>query len=82
VNLDHLRIVARAPRSPNDARFCMRGHVLSGLNVVRHRDGRVAYCRICRNDRRRERYRTDPEFATREMARQRRLRREARKTAR
>jgi hypothetical protein len=44
-------------------------------NVVRHRDGRIAYCRLCRNDRRRERYRIDPEFASREAARQRRLRR-------
>jgi hypothetical protein len=79
VNVDHLRPTREATREPRtDPRLCRRGHELSRANVVQHRDGRVAYCRICRNERRRERYRTDPSYAAREMERQRRLRRTAR----
>ena len=77
VNVDHLRVTARVAsrtRSPNIAQ-CRRGHDLTPENVVRHRDGRVAYCRLCRNERRRERYRDDPAFAGREITRQRVLRR-------
>jgi hypothetical protein len=77
VNVDHLRVTelaASRPRSPSVAQ-CRRGHDLTPKNVVRHRDGRVAYCRICRNERRLERYRTDPAFARREITRQRDLRR-------
>jgi len=77
VNLDHLRVTTPAAsrtRSPSVAQ-CRRGHDLTPGNVVRHRDGRVAYCRLCRNERRRERYRTDPAFARREITRQRDLRR-------
>ncbi len=79
VNLDHLRIVSRAAtRTPSPGvSQCHRGHELTPENVVRHRDGRVAYCRLCRNDRRRERYRSDPAFARREITRQRALRRRA-----
>ena len=76
VNLDHLRLTAattRQTRSPGVAQ-CQRGHDLTPENVVRHRDGRVAYCRVCRNERRRERYQSDPTFARREIARQRSLR--------
>lgn len=77
VNLDHLRISRR--RAPiihrQDVAVCRRGHELTPANVVRHRDGRVAYCRACRNERRRERYRTDAAYAHREIERQRRLRR-------
>lgn len=79
VNLDHLRTVAlkaSPAREPSVAQ-CQRGHDLTPENVVRHRDGRVAYCRRCRNDRRRERYQSDPAFARREVARQRALRRRA-----
>ncbi len=72
VNLDHLRVVARAvTRTPSGISQCHRGHDLTWENVVRHRDGRVAYCRLCRNERRRERYNSDPTFASREIARQR-----------
>ncbi len=74
VNLDHLRVVRPAVRAALSGPLCQRGHEVTAQNVVRHRDGRVAYCRICRNERRRERYRTDPEFARREVARQRSLR--------
>jgi len=79
VNLDHLRVVARTvTRRPSPGvSQCRRGHELSPENVVRHRDGRVAYCRLCRNERRRERYRSDLSFARREIARQRALRRSA-----
>jgi hypothetical protein len=56
---------------------CHRGHDLTPENVVRHRDGRVAYCRQCRNERRRERYNADPTFARQEIARQRARRRAA-----
>lgn len=76
VNLDHLR-VARAvagPR-PKGGATCRRGHELTAANVVRHRDGRIAYCRACRNQRRRERYRIDATYARREIERQRRRRR-------
>jgi hypothetical protein len=76
VNLDHLRLVVPAVPTPADAPSCHRGHALTAENVVRHRDGRIAYCRLCRNERRRVRYRTDPEFASQEAARQRRLRRQ------
>lgn len=77
VNLDHLRVVARAATRSGAAGVaqCRRGHDLRPENVVRHRDGRVAYCRPCRNERRRERYRTDAAFARREIARQRDRRR-------
>jgi hypothetical protein len=76
VNLDHLRLVAgRAlPSGSRNPLLCQRGHELTRANVVRHRDGRIAYCRTCRNDRRRERYRTDPAFTERELQRQRRIR--------
>ena len=79
VNLDHLRII-RDPRAPlpSDVDRCQRGHVLAPANVVRHRDGRVAYCKLCRNDRRRQRYANDPTFAQRERLRQRQLRRSTR----
>jgi hypothetical protein len=75
VSLDHLRIVrvACAP-PPSDVDVCRRGHDLTSANVVRHRDGRVAYCKLCRNERRRERYERDATFAERERARQRRRR--------
>ena len=75
VNLDHLRIVrvAGAPLPP-DVDLCLRGHELTSENVVRHRDGRVAYCKLCRNERRRERYERDATFAERERVRQRRRR--------
>jgi hypothetical protein len=79
VNLDHLRVLTRAPTrtaSPGVSQ-CHRGHDLTPENVVRHRDGRVAYCRQCRNERRRERYNADPTFARREIARQRARRRAA-----
>ena len=82
VNLDHIRIVTRGrvgANAPGSA-MCQRGHELTAGNVMRHRDGRIAYCRLCRNERRRERYRGDPVFARREMERQRRLRRDARRS--
>lgn len=77
VNLDHLRLVPRAAISTRVTRAaqCQRGHDLTLENVVRHRDGRIAYCRTCRNERRRERYRTEPAYARREVARQRQRRR-------
>ena len=66
VNLDHVRVVPTSrSAAPGASRVCERGHELSAANVVRHRDGRIAYCRLCRNARRRERHRTDPEFARR-----------------
>lgn len=75
VNLDHLRVLPRSPRGLGaGGPQCQRGHPLTVESVVRHRDGRIAYCRICRNERRRERYRTDPAFARRELLRQRSLR--------
>src|SRR5712691_3216740 len=67
VNLDHLRVTSSAGRYGRGVAACRRGHELTPENVVRHRDGRVAYCRLCRNERRRERYRTDQEFAEREI---------------
>ena len=54
--------------------MCRRGHELAAANVVRHRDGRIAYCRTCRNDRRRELYQRDTVYAQREVERQRRRR--------
>jgi hypothetical protein len=76
VNVDHLRPVRAAAREPRvGMSLCRGGHELTGANVVRHRDGRIAYCRICRNERRRERYRSDPAYAALEMERQRRVRR-------
>jgi hypothetical protein len=54
--------------------MCRRGHEVSPQNVVRHRDGRIAYCKLCRNERRRDRYQTDPTFAKNEIARQREVR--------
>lgn len=78
VNLDHLRLVA-ANASPLAAvAQCHRGHELTPDNVVRHRDGRVAYCRLCRNERRRERYRTDQDYARNEVERQRVMRQRTR----
>jgi len=75
VNLDHLRIVRVAGGPlPSDVDRCQRGHELAPANVVRHRDGRVAYCKLCRNERRRERYERDPRFAERERVRQRQRR--------
>jgi hypothetical protein len=76
VNLDHVRITP-GPYVATGAteRTCRRGHEISPATVVRHRDGRIAYCRICRNERRRERYRTDPMFALSEIERQRNRRR-------
>jgi len=84
VNLDHLRAVAGSTRPSSDAggAQCQRGHELTPENVIRHRDGRIAYCRLCRNERRRERYRTDVTFARREIARQRALRRASSPNAR
>ena len=76
VNLDHLRIVSgKSVAAAAGPGTCRRGHELTAGNVVRHRDGRVAYCRICRNERRHERYHGDPTFARPEIAMQRRLRR-------
>lgn len=82
VNLDHVRIVSnnRVAADPSGIGTCQRGHELTVGSVVRHRDGRIAYCRVCRNMQRRERYRRDPIFALAEVERQRRLRREARST--
>jgi len=74
VNIDHVRLLRVAVGRSGPGR-CLRGHELVPANVVRHRDGRVAYCRACRNERRRERYRNDPTYARREIDRQRRLRR-------
>lgn len=80
MNLDHLRVRTRARASQSSAkRECLRGHELSPQNVMRHRDGRIAYCRLCRNERRRERYRTDRTFAEHEIARQRQLRTRSRR---
>jgi hypothetical protein len=80
VNLDHLRLTSGARGGRARAiDLCRRGHELSPQNVVRHRDGRIAYCKLCRNERRRERYRTDPTFAVNEIARQRRLRARSRR---
>ena len=45
---------------------------LERLSVLR--DGRIAYCRLCRNELRRERYRADVAYARREIERQRRRR--------
>jgi hypothetical protein len=79
VNLDHLRVLqAAGAASRADTDRCQRGHELTPDNVVRHRGGRVAYCKLCRNERRRQRYAHDPTFAQRERARQRRLRRSSR----
>jgi len=55
VNLDHLRVTRLSSALPT----CRRGHELTAANVVRHRDGRIAYCRTCRNDRRRKLYQRD-----------------------
>jgi hypothetical protein len=71
VNLDHLRMV---PAGHGTSVLCRRGHELTRDNVVRHRDGRIAYCKACRNERRREHYRNDAKFAAREIERQRVLR--------
>ena len=72
VNLDHLKI-RRAPAA--SLQTCVRGHEVTAKSVVRHRDGRIAYCRLCRNAKRRERYQSDSGFALREVERQRGLRR-------
>jgi hypothetical protein len=77
VNLDHVGVVRPSASSVASAPVCARGHELTATNVVRHRDGRIAYCRLCRNARRRDRYQSDPAFAAREVARQRALRRRA-----
>jgi len=76
VNLDHMRVAASPLRTTatRNASLCQRGHELTVANIVRHRDGRIAYCRICRNERRRERYRSDPRYARAEIERQRRRR--------
>lgn len=74
MNLDHVRVAMAPARAAANARLCRRGHELTTATVVRHRDGRIAYCRICRNERRRERYRVDRAYARREVERQRRLR--------
>jgi len=81
VNLDHLRLSSRssAGRQTQAIEVCQRGHEVSPNTVVRHRDGRIAYCKLCRNERRRERYRVDPAFANEEIARQRRLRARSRR---
>lgn len=74
VNLDHLRLSHPARSRPTigtNAKLCRRGHELIAANVVRHRDGRIAYCRVCRNERRRERYRIDQSYARKEIERQR-----------
>ena len=70
VNLDHLRVTRPSSAVP----MCRRGHELTAANVVRHRDGRIAYCRTCRNDRRRELYQRDTVYPQREVERQRRRR--------
>ena len=64
--------VARRSAAPatRDTKVCLRGHDLTA-NAVRPRDNRVAYCRVCRNERRRERYRHDRAYAAHEMERQR-----------
>ena len=72
VNVDHQRVFPGA--GGTDVWRCARGHELTEAGVVRHRDGRIAYCRMCRNERRRDRYRTDPDFARREIERQRQRR--------
>jgi hypothetical protein len=74
VNLDHVRVVRAARGERTDFERCARGHEVTAENVVRHRDGRIAYCKRCRNARRRERYAADAAFAQRERARQRRRR--------
>ena len=79
VNLDHLRVLrAVGATSRVDTGRCQRGHELTPDSVVRHRDGRIAYCRLCRNARRRERYERDAAFAQGERARQRKMRRSPR----
>lgn len=78
VNLDHVRVVRAVPATMRDVERCLRGHELTSANAVRHRDGRIAYCRLCRNARRRERYAHDAAYAQQERARQRTLRRSAR----
>lgn len=72
-SLTHAGYDSRAPRE------CQRGHELLPQNAVRHRDGRIAYCRLYRNERWRERYRTDRTFAEREIARQRQFRTRSRR---
>jgi hypothetical protein len=76
VNLDHMVVRTTAAISPGagGAHRCVRGHERTPANIVRRSDGRIAYCRICRNERRRERYQRDRVFARHEKERQRRLR--------
>lgn len=74
VNVDHVRVVRLSAAVKQGARYCSRGHELTEANVVRHRDGRIAYCKTCRNARRRQRYAHDSSFAERERVRQRRIR--------
>ena len=74
VNLDHLRVSLRPRPASGSMRLCGRGHERTAANVVRHRDGRIAYCRLCRNELRRDRYRADVAYARREIERQRRRR--------
>lgn len=74
VNLDHVRVVGGPSAACTEIERCGRGHDLTAENVVRHRDGRIAYCKRCRNARRRDRYERDLAFAERERARQRALR--------
>ncbi len=78
VNVDHVRVVRAPIAVSRDMQYCSRGHELTPANVVRHRDGRIAYCKTCRNARRRQRYAHDTSFAESERVRQRRIRRLAR----
>lgn len=71
VNLDHIGLVRRTSSVKAEIGTCRRGHRVIAANVVRHRDGRIAYCRLCRNERRRERYVSDSTFARAEKERQR-----------
>lgn len=70
VNPDHLALRTAGPGEPT----CARGHPRVPANVVRHQDGRIAYCRPCRNERRRALRASDAAYARREAERQRRLR--------
>ena len=80
VNAQHLEVVTRATNlrrgmHPNMVLFrrgeCARGHPRTEENVVRNREGGIAYCRICRNIRRKERYWTDNQYRKREKAKSR-----------
>ena len=64
VNPAHLEPVtnaenhARIPREPT----CSRGHVRTAANTMRNAAGRIAYCKVCRNDQQRARYAADPGY--------------------